>query len=143
MTTEKQRLTHDFSFTKNSLYLYTFSIGLGSVALFAFLIGGYTTIQAIVWKYSMKYILNSAVLSLVGFVSGVLLIGSCWLLVKKNEQAKNANFLGCSLLIVYPFVVFTLSQTMPYSFPYVAVLCLPAFILLIISLALGKRIWHG
>jgi len=124
---------------KRLLLLYSFYLGLGSVALFIFITGVNTTYQAIIWKYTSKYIVNSAVLTLVALTAGVLLVGACWLLLKSNPIVKSAGFLGCCLLIIYPFSVYLLDLMMPYSFVYLLLLCIPAAVALILSFRVWKK----
>ena len=124
---------------KKQLLTYSLYLSLGSLALFIALTGTYTTLQAILWKYTTKYIVNSALLSLVAYTACILLIGSCYLLVKSNPLAKNTGFLGCSLFIIYPFTILLFEPMMPYSFTYLTFLCIPAIIILIVSLFLSKK----
>lgn len=127
-----------FHLNKKQILIYSLYLSLGSLALFISLTGLYTTLQAILWQYTTKYIVNSAILSIVAFTAGILLIGSSYLLLKNNPMAINAGFLGCSLFLIYPCAVLLFEAMMPYSFTYLIVLTIPALVILIIT---GLLIW--
>ena len=124
---------------KNILLLYSLYLALGSIALFVCLNNLYTTSQAIIWKYSVKYIVNSLTLVLASFVSGLFFLIACFWMIQSKKIAKMIGLFGCIFLIVYPLYVLYINMMMPYSFTYLMILCIPAVVVAFLSILWRKK----
>ena len=125
---------------KKLALLYSFYLSIGSVALFIFIISGFNTIEAVLWKYTTKYIINSSALTLVALISGILLLFSGYLMLKEKKNAKVTGIIGCLILIIYPLFVLILETKVPYSFNYILLLIIPAIIIIVLSIIIGRKI---
>ena len=124
---------------KKLALLYSFYLSIGSVTLFIFIISGFNTIESVLWQYTTKYIINSAVLTLAALISEVLLLFSCYLMLKEKKIAKTTGSIGCLILMTYPLFVLILEIKFPYSFNYILLLIVPAIIILVLSIIIGKK----
>ncbi len=128
-----------FIVDKKLALLYSFYLSIGSVALFIFIISGFNTIEAVLWQYTTKYIVNSAVLTLAALISGILLLFTCYLMLIEKKIAKVTGSIGCLILMIYPLFVLILEIKVPYSFNYILLLIVPAIIILVLSTIIGKK----
>jgi len=124
---------------KNMLILYSLYLAFGSVAFFIFINSIYTTGQAIIWRYSWKYILNSGIIAFASLFSGVLFFLTCYWMLRLKKIAKISGIFSCLVFIFYPLVVVIFGTTVPYSFTYILILCFPVAVLLILSLWFWKK----
>ena len=124
---------------KKLAVLYSFYLSIGSVAIFIFILSGFNTIESVLWQYTTKYIINSAVLTLVALMSGILILFTCYLMLKEKKIAKVTGIIGCLILILYPPIILILEIKVPYSFNYIILLIVPAIIILVFSIIIGKK----
>jgi len=120
--------------------VYSLYLAIGSIAFFIFINGVYTTIQAKIWYYSSRYMVNSITLTIASFFSSGLLFLTCIWILKKKKNAKIAGIAGCLLLIVYPLYVYLVDIMIPYNFNYIVIMFVPSIFLLMISLIYWRKI---
>jgi len=124
---------------KKMTLIYSLYLAIGSIAFFIFINGVYTTIQAKIWYYSSRYMVNSITLTTVPFFASVLLFLTCIWIVKNKKNAKILGIMGCLLLIVYPLYVYIIDIAVPYNFNYIVIMFIPAIVLFLISLIYWKK----
>ena len=125
---------------KKMTLIYSLYLAIGSIAFFIFINGVYTTIQAKIWYYSSRYMVNSITLTIVPFFSSILLFLTCIWIIKKKKNAKITGIVGCLLLIVYPLYVYFVDIAIPYNFNYIVIMFVPSIFLLLISLIYWRKI---
>ena len=125
---------------KKMTLIYSLYLAIGSIAFFIFINGVYTTIQAKIWYYSSRYMVNSITLTIVPFFSSVLLFLTCIWIIKKKKNAKITGIVGCLLLIVYPLYVYFVDIAIPYNFNYIVIMFVPSIFLLMISFIYWRKI---
>ena len=125
---------------KKMTLIYSLYLAIGSIAFFIFINGVYTTIQAKIWYYSSRYMVNSITLTIASFFSSVLLFLTCIWILKKKKNAKITGIVGCLLLIVYPLYVYFVDIAIPYNFNYIVIMFVPSIFLLMISLIYWRKI---
>ena len=128
-----------FLIDKKMVLLFSFYLSLGSVALFIFINSVYTTIQALLWKYSETYILNSMIILIIAFVAGVLFIITCFCMLQSKKFSMFPGFIGCAVLIIYPTLVLFIGKSVPSSFNYLLIILLPIILLFLLSLLFRKK----
>jgi len=129
----------EITISKGSLLIYSIYLILGSVALFVSLSNIYTTIQAVIWKYSEKYVVYSSSVVFFSFIAGLLLLLASYRVVNKDAKGYIIGFTGCVVLIVYISYIMVMDFLMPYSFIYLLVLFTPGLILCVLSLIWWRR----
>ncbi len=112
----------EFLADKKTVLLYSLYLAIGSVSLFASMVCLYTTYQGVIWTYSMRYVINSFVLALALFLSGVLLIIACIKLLQKRSSARLFGFVGIAFLIGYSLFILLIDRYVAYTLVYVLLL---------------------
>jgi hypothetical protein len=135
----KSEKNYQYKFDKKMILIYSLYLAIGSIAFFIFINGIYTTIQANIWHYSLRYITNSIVFTVVTFISCILLFATCILILKTKKYAKIFGLIGCLLLIFYPLYIYLVDIITPYNFNYIFILFFPALISVIISLFYWRK----
>ncbi len=125
---------------KKMTLIYSLYLAIGSIAFFIFINGVYTTIQAKIWYYSSRYMVNSITLTIASFFSSVLLFLTCIWILKREKNAKITGIAGCLLLIIYPLYVYLVDIVIPYNFNYIVIMFVPSIFLLLISLIYWRKI---
>ena len=125
---------------KKQLLQYSLFLSIGSICFFIFLNGVYTTIQAMIWYYSARYLVSSVTLTLVYFFSSILFFISCYLIIKKREKVIIPGILGCLLILIYPMYILLVEITVPYNFNYSMILIIPAMVILCLGIFFRKKI---
>ena len=120
--------------------MYSLYLAIGSIAFFIFINGVYTTLQARICQYSDRFMVNSITLTCVSFFASILLFFTCFWILKKKKIAKISGLSGLFLLIIYPIYIIIIDLKVPYSFNYIFIMCIPAIILLIISIIYWRKI---
>lgn len=124
----------------HTLLLYSVYLAIGSVAVFASLVALNTAYQGWIWSYSERYIINSLTLAFVLFLSGVLLILTCFRLIQKRRSARLFGFIGIGLLIAYSLFVLLIDRYIAYTLVYVVMLLvLLVFVLTGIAFLFRKK----
>ena len=124
---------------KKMTLIYSFYLAIAGVAFFIFINGLYTTFQAKIWQYSERYMTNSVTLTIVPLFAGLLLLLTCFWILKNKKNAKITGIIGCLFLIIYPIYVTILDIEMPYSFNYILIMLVPAIVLLMVTLFFWKK----
>jgi len=124
---------------KKMTLIYSLYLAIGSIAFFIFINGVYTTIQAKIWYYSSRYMVNSIILTIIPFFSSVLLFLTCLWIIKKKKNAKKIGIVGCLFLIVYPLYVYIVDIAVPYNINYIFIMFVPAIVLLLFSLFYWRK----
>lgn len=136
----KSEKKNNFLLDKKMTLIYSLYLAIGSIAFFIFINGVYTTIQAKIWYYSSRYMVNSITLTIASFFSSVLLFLTCIWILKKKKNAKITGIAGCLLLIIYPLYVYLVDIVIPYNFNYIVIMFVPSIFLLLISLIYWRKI---
>jgi hypothetical protein len=129
-----------FLLDKKITLIYSLYLSIGSIAFFIFINGVYTTIQAKIWAYSYRYMVNSITLTVIPFFASILLFITCFWIVKKKKNAKIFGIIGCLLLTVYPLYVYVADLTVPYNFNYIVIMFIPVVVLFLISIFYWRKI---
>jgi hypothetical protein len=119
---------------KKTGLLYSLYLAVGSVSLFASMIALNTAYQGFIWSYSTRYIVNSFTLAFALFLSGVLLIVACVLLLQARPSARIFGFAGVGFLITYSLFILFIDRYIAYTLVYVLMLLIP-FALVVVGTA--------
>ena len=124
---------------KKKLLVYSLYLSLAAVAWYVFVNTANIAIVAVLWKYSLQYILNSFILAGVLFISGLLLILTCLAMVRSKSYAWYTGLAGSALMFLYPLYVLCFDSYVPYAFLSMLFVIIPAFIVFIATLFLWKK----
>jgi hypothetical protein len=135
----KSEENNHFLLDKKMTLIYSLYLAIGSIAFFIFINGVYTTIQAKIWAYSSRYMVNSITLTVISFIASILLVITCFWIVKNKKNAKFYGIIGCLLLIIYPLYIYIVGIAVPYNFNYIAIMFIPAVVLFLITLYYWRK----
>ncbi|MBU0497360.1 MAG: hypothetical protein KKC68_07295 [Candidatus Thermoplasmatota archaeon] len=124
---------------KNQLLIYSLFLAFGSVSIYVFVNAIYTMYQGIIWTYTISFVINAGLITLVSLVVGFLFLLACLRMVQGKTYSWYPAIISSIILIGYPLAILFLGSQMPASFEHFLFLLIPTSILLIILVILWKK----
>ncbi len=128
-----------FLLEKKTGLLYSLYLAIGSVSLFASMVALNTAYQGYIWSYSTRYIINSFILAIALFLSGVFLIIACMKLLKKRASARLFGFIGIGFLLAYSLFVLFIDRYIAYTLVYVLMLLILSVLIMVGAVFFYKK----